>query len=219
MAQLFSSARVWAVRGNLYGGSFYLWINFLFFSIFLKMESNANIPDQPLPESRKVVKRKIISLQTLLRARDMAPETKRSIEKNILELKKVLLSMNIVSREISTEEIEKRRSFVASNPGLSDIFQTIWAIFTKYTEDGFLSKEGYTKFNHAILIALGGAKSFEEVNSTIEHDWIFDKEVFGPLNRQGFCDLLFETIGILFPPILFLLILFFIFLIQTLGQK
>jgi hypothetical protein len=165
------------------------------------MQSVVNNSDDPPSENRKAIKRKIISLQTLLRARDMAPETKRSIEKNILDLKKQLLSENITSGEATKEEIEKRRTFVASNPGLSDIFQTIWTIFTKYTEDGFLSKEGYTKFNHAILIALGGAKSFEEVKSTIEHDWIFDKEIFGPLDRQGFFDLLFETIGTPFPVI------------------
>jgi hypothetical protein len=45
-----------------------------------------------------------------------------------------------------------------------------------------------------VLIALAGVKSFEDVNSTLESDWNFDKSIYGTFDKQGFFDLLFETI-------------------------
>ena len=150
----------------------------------------AELPDRPL--SRREIKRKIVSLQTMLRARDVTVDNRNLIEKNILELRK---QVSTTDSQASKELIQKRRVFVEENPGLKDIFQALWTVFFKFTNDGFLSKEGYIKFNRAILVSLGGLKSFEDINAMLENDWAYDKVAFGPFDRQGFFDLLFETIG------------------------
>lgn len=148
--------------------------------------------DSTLPTSRREVKQKIVALQTMLRARDISTDNRLLIEKQIAELRKQSLT---VQSAVTKEMIQKRRDFVENNPGLKDIFQAMWMVFFKYTNDGYLSKEGYIKFNRAILIALGGFKSFEDLQGMLESDWNHDKTVFGPFDRQGFFDLLFETIG------------------------
>eukprot|EP01040_Poterioochromonas_malhamensis_P001581 gene1581-1675_t len=147
--------------------------------------------DENIPSTRREIKRKIISLQTMLRVNEMTADNRKLIEKNIAELRK---HSTTFQPKVDKEELEKRRSFIENNPGLKDIFQTLWAVFFKYTNDGYLSKEGYMKFNHSVLISLGGLKSFEDVGAMLESDWHYDKSVFGPFDSKGFFDLLFETI-------------------------
>jgi hypothetical protein len=146
-------------------------------------------------DNRREIKRKIISLQTMLRVNDMTADNKRLLEKNIIELRKSLLTLNTKPNLNYKDQIIQRRKFIETNPGLRDIFQALWLVFGKYTNDGFLSKEGYSKFNHAIQMAVVGARSFDDINQIIESDWVYDKAVFGPFNQQGFFDLVFETIG------------------------
>ncbi len=150
------------------------------------------LKDENIPSTRREIKRKIISLQTMLRVNEMTADNRKLIEKNIAELRK---HSTTFQPKVDKEELEKRRSFIENNPGLKDIFQTLWAVFFKYTNDGYLSKEGYMKFNHSVLISLGGLKSFEDVGAMLESDWHYDKSVFGPFDTKGFFDLLFETIG------------------------
>jgi hypothetical protein len=154
----------------------------------MKMEEPENVHT---PVTRRALKRKILSLQTLLRAKDIPAENRKSVERSILELRKQILSLQ---GKFNREELQKRREFLEKNPGLKDIFQTLWTVFSKYSNDGFLTKEGYLKYNHAILVALAGVKAFEDVSSTLESDWNYDKSAFGPFDRQGFFDLVFETI-------------------------
>lgn len=148
--------------------------------------------DTSVPTSRREVKQKIVALQTMLRARDISTDNRLLIEKHITELRKQSLT---VQSAVTKEMIQKRRDFVQNNPGLRDIFHAMWMVFFKFTNDGYLSKEGYIKFNRAILISLGGFKSFDDLQGILENDWNHDKAVFGPFDRQGFFDLLFETIG------------------------
>lgn len=162
------------------------------------------LKDEAIPSTRREIKRKIISLQTMLRLNEMTGDNKKLIEKNISELRK---HSTTFQPKVDKAELEKRRSFVDNNPGLRDIFQTLWSVFFKYTNDGYLSKEGYIKFNHAVLISLGGMKAFEDVSAVLENDWNHDKAAFGPFNREGFFDLLFETIGMYCLFVLTLLVI------------
>lgn len=102
-----------------------------------------------------------------------------------------------VEAEINFEEIASRRRFLAKNKGLFDIFNTLWVTLMAYTSNqGFLSKEGYIKFHRAMQISLIGFKGFETIpDSTIEADYMHDKRLYGPISKDAFFDMLFETIG------------------------
>jgi hypothetical protein len=140
---------------------------------------------------RRETKRKIISLQTMMRSKDITQENRAKMENQILELR---MKMESFIPEVDQSEIQKRREFLKTNPGLHDIFRALWLVVFVFTEDGYLSKDGYKKFNHALMIALLGIQSYDEVAHIIENDWLHDTNVFGHINQRTFFDILFEMI-------------------------
>lgn len=144
-------------------------------------------------------KRKMISLQTMLRAKDLSKESRQRLEKQIA---KIQLVLNHAQCQLDTEEIMARRAFLANNPGLFDIFLALWLIFAVYTDDaGVLTKDGYFRFNHALLVALLGVSSTENVEAAIENDWQQETAARGALTQAVFFDVLFEVIGTSPPPL------------------
>lgn len=142
--------------------------------------------------ARRQTKRKIIALQTVIRSQGISNEQRKAMESNYKQLRS---NLNDMVATVDVAEVEKRRDFVSKNVGLQDIFNAFWLTFMAYTEDGCLTKDGHGKFNHGIQIALVGYHGFDEVQANIDADWKHDNLLFGPLNKQGFFDLLFETIG------------------------
>lgn len=115
------------------------------------------------------------------------------MEANIVQLRGKLDS---VESQINPTEIAARREFLHKNKGLLDIFNTFWVILLVYTTDGFLSKEGYSKFHHAVEIALAGEATFASVDEqALNADWTYDRMLYGNLNKIAFFDMLFELIG------------------------
>ncbi len=96
------------------------------------------------------------------------------MERKIVDLRRRLQEL---APEFDRNELLRRRDFLYSNPGLRDIFRALWLVFFGFTEDGYLSREGYGKFNHAIAIALLGASPNEDLTASIEADWLHDKAV------------------------------------------
>eukprot|EP01032_Pedospumella_encystans_P014684 gene14684-16846_t len=114
------------------------------------------------------------------------------MEANIVELRQKLDS---VESQIDASEISARRTFLQKNKGLFDIFNTFWVTLMSYTMDGFLSKEGYSKFHHAVEIALAGEATFANVDEqAVNADWTYDRMLYGNLNKIAFFDMLFELI-------------------------
>jgi hypothetical protein len=142
-------------------------------------------------QARRETKRHIIALQTMLRSQELLEDQRASMEININNLRKQL---NEIEAKVNKDEIKLRREFVSKNKGLMEIFNAFWLTYLSFTSDGFLSREGYSKFNHGIQIALVGYHSFDEVDNNVNNDWAHDSLLFGPFNKQGFFDLLFETI-------------------------
>lgn len=143
-------------------------------------------------EKRRELKRSIISLNTLLRSRDLAVNKRKELEKKIQTQREQLDSTEM---KLNTAEIESRRQFIANNRGLHDVFTAIWVTLVSYTEDGALTKEGYSKFHHAIDIVLAGHRNFGPVNQAdLDNDWTHDTMLFGPLKKEAFFDYLFEII-------------------------
>lgn len=115
------------------------------------------------------------------------------MEANIVVLRQKLDS---VESQINASEISARRTFLQKNKGLFDIFNTFWVTLMSYTMDGFLSKEGYSKFHHVVEIALAGEATFASVDEQVMNaDWTYDRLLYGNLNKVAFFDMLFELIG------------------------
>lgn len=141
-------------------------------------------------------KRKMISLQTMLRAKDLSAESRAKLERHIAELQRVL---NHAQCQLDQEEILARRAFLANNPGLFDIFLALWLVFAVHTDArGVLTKDGYCRFNHALLVALLGIPSTDNVEAAIENDWQQETAARGAITQAVFFDVLFEVIGT--PP-------------------
>lgn len=162
--------------------------------------------------TRRDLKRKVISLQTMLRAKDITAEERMELSKQLLSIRNDLNAMvtkstssastdgkpqQLHETEITKDEIASRRQFLAENPGLRDTFRAIWMVFVPYTENGILSKDGYLKFQQVIHVALIGPSNhvLEDVSANIDRELAHDNILFGPLNEQAFYDLMFETLG------------------------
>jgi len=144
-------------------------------------------------DTRRETKRQVIALRTMLRSQGLSAEQRRNMEANIVELRQKLDS---VESQIDASEISARRTFLQKNKGLFDIFNTFWVTLMSYTMDGFLSKEGYSKFHHAVEIALAGEATFANVDEqALNADWTYDRMLYGNLNKIAFFDMLFELIG------------------------
>lgn len=142
---------------------------------------------------RRETKRQVIALRTMLRSNDLSAEQRNAMSNHILELRSKLDS---AESHINPNEIAKRRDFLQKNKGMLEIFNTFWVILLGYTTDGYLSKEGYGKFHHAIDIALAGQATFLDVDqASVDADWTYDKLLYGSLNKTAFFDMLFEVIG------------------------
>jgi hypothetical protein len=142
---------------------------------------------------RRDTKRQVIALRTMLRSNDLSAEQRKAMSAHVLELRNKLDS---IESQINPSEIAARREFLQKNKGMHDIFNTFWVTLLAYTTDGFLSKEGYTKFHHAIEIALAGQPTFADVDqAAVDADWTYDKLLYGNLNKSAFFDMLFEIIG------------------------
>lgn len=165
-------------------------------SVSLQGDADASTSDPlvKLPAAKlREKKRKLISLQTMLRAKDLGKESRQRLEKQIAELQRVL---NHAQCQLDPEEIMARRAFLANNPGLFDIFLALWLVFAVYTDAaGVLSRDGYFRFNHALLVALLGVASTENVEAAIENDWQQETAARGPITQAVFFDVLFEVIG------------------------
>lgn len=165
-------------------------------SVSLQGDADASTSDPlvKLPAAKlREKKRKLISLQTMLRAKDLGKESRQRLEKQIAELQRVL---NHAQCQLDPEEIMARRAFLANNPGLFDIFLALWLVFAVYTDAaGVLSRDGYFRFNHALLVALLGVTSTENVEAAIENDWQQETAARGPITQAVFFDVLFEVIG------------------------
>lgn len=143
--------------------------------------------------NRRETKRQVIALRTMLRSNDLSNDQRNAMSSHVLELRSKLDS---IESQINPTEIAARREFLKKNKGMLEIFNTFWVILLGYTSDGFLSKEGYTKFHHAIEISLAGQPTFAEVDqSAVDADWTYDKLLYGNLNKTAFFDMLFEVIG------------------------
>ncbi|RYH17308.1 hypothetical protein EON65_28780 [archaeon] len=141
---------------------------------------------------RRDARSKLTKTLSLLRSK-MTKQEREAIDKEIIALRNVI--NNEIAAEIDSEELISRREFLATNPGLHDIFEAIWMIFLPYTENGVLTKPGYTRFYQAISVALVGKQSFEDITANVDIDWATDVRIFGQLNKTNFLDFLFETIG------------------------
>lgn len=163
-------------------------------SVSLQGDASTSDPLVKLPAAKlREKKRKLISLQTMLRAKDLSKESRQRLEKQIAELQRVL---NHAQCQLDPEEIMARRAFLANNPGLFDIFLALWLVFAVYTDAaGVLSRDGYFRFNHALLVALLGVASTENVEAAIENDWQQETAARGPITQAVFFDVLFEVIG------------------------
>jgi hypothetical protein len=128
----------------------------------------------------------------MLRSNGLSEEQRQGMLKNIVELRNKLDS---VDSQVDPAEIAARRDFLNKNKGMLDVFNTFWVILLVHTTDGYLSKEGYTKFHRAIEIALAGEATFKEIDQqTVDIDWTYDKLLYGNLNKLAFFDMLFEII-------------------------
>lgn len=141
---------------------------------------------------RRDARSKLTKTLSLLRSK-MTKQERDTIEKEIVSLRNIINSE--IAAEIDPEELKSRREFLATNPGLHDIFEAIWLIFLPHTENGVLTKAGYTRFYQAISVALVGKQSFEDITANLDIDWATDVRIFGQLNKTNFLDFLFETIG------------------------
>ena len=96
---------------------------------------------------RRETKRQVIALRTMLRSNDLSNDQRKAMSAHIVELRSKLDSQE---SQIDPTEIAARREFLQKNKGMMDIFNTFWIILLNHTTDGFLSKDGYTKFHHAV---------------------------------------------------------------------
>lgn len=143
--------------------------------------------------NRRETKRQVITIRTMLRSNDLTADQRNAMSQRVLELRSQLDS---IESQVNPAELAARREFLQKNKGMLDIFNTFWLILLSYTTDGFLSKEGYTKFHHAIEIALAGQPTFADLDqAALDADWTYDKLLYGNLNRAAFFDMLFEVIG------------------------
>lgn len=129
----------------------------------------------------------------MLRSNDLTADQRKAMSAHIVELRSKLDS---IETQINPAEVSARRDFLKKNKGMLDIFNTFWLTLLSYTNDGFLSKEGYTRFHHAIEIALADHPTFVDIDqATVDADWTYDKLLYGNLNKAAFFDMLFEIIG------------------------
>eukprot|EP01031_Cornospumella_fuschlensis_P032515 gene32515-39311_t len=142
---------------------------------------------------RRDARSKLTKTLSLLRSK-MTKAEREAIDKEIASLRSTI--NNEVAAEIDPEELKSRREFLATNPGLHDIFEAIWLIMLPHTENGVLTKAGYSRFYQAISVALVGKQSFEDITANLDIDWATDVRIFGQLDKTNFMDFLFETIEV-----------------------
>lgn len=128
----------------------------------------------------------------MLRTKGIDAEQKEALRQQAVACRQII---NNTVVEMDKEEVQKRRMFLAANPGLQDIFNALWMIFLPHTENGILTKDGYSKFYQSICVALVGKHSFEDLLANVDQDWVTDTNLFGQLSKDNFFDFLFETIG------------------------
>ncbi len=155
---------------------------------------------------RRDLKRNVISLQTMLRAKEISAEERMELSKQLSKVRAELYtpsdrdgatSQKLHDGDISKDEILSRRQFLHNNPGLKDTFRAIWMVFYPYTENGILTKDGYLKFQQVLNVALISSEKslLEEIAVNLDNEYMHDTSIFGSLSEEVFYDLLFETIG------------------------
>lgn len=143
--------------------------------------------------TRHDTKHQIITVQTILRSKQLSSSQRDELNRNVQELKKQLETSE---HKVDTEEMAFRIRFLKENRGMYDIFHTIWLLFTVYTQDGYLLKDGYVRLHHSLQIILAGLPSYSPIDqSSIEVEWTHDKLKYSEINKDAFFDLLFEVIG------------------------
>lgn len=119
-------------------------------------------------------------------------ESRNNLQKSIQEtrskLQKLRTDNNIVGKE-------PRKQLLDFTQPLRDIFLSFWATFLPYTENGYLTKEGYTKYSEAMMISLMHVHHFDNLQLIAEGDWEIEKQFFGNLDKDGFFEMLMETLG------------------------
>lgn len=143
-------------------------------------------------QARRDTKRQIIAINVLLKSRSVSTERKKLLETSLTKVKASVSSNNVTS---NNEEINAKRSIVSNLKGLCEVFHAFWRALESYAIDGKLTKEGHNKLNHGVQIALVGFGDFSEVQARIDNDWLYESQVFSPLDEKGFSDLLFDIIG------------------------
>ena len=142
---------------------------------------------------RHDTKHQIITIQTILRSKQLSSSQRDELTRNIQELRKQL---ETTEYKVDTEEVAYRVRFLKENRGMYDIFHTIWLLFTVYTQDGYLLKEGFERLHHSLQIILAGLPSYSPIDhEAIEEEWTHDKLKYSEINKEAFFDLLFEVIG------------------------
>ena len=142
--------------------------------------------------NRRNAKREIASLCRLM-------DTTQCTGDNMRELKEKIRSIEASLRDGEPErdeaEIEQRRAVLASNQGLSDVFNSLWMTVAVMTdENNCLTKRGYVRFFLVLAKVLGSYVSEEETRPSVEEDFLHDTEVYGPISKTIFFDLIFEVI-------------------------
>jgi hypothetical protein len=141
-------------------------------------------------ELRRDLKRKLISARCLLRdPKKLGPSFHQNLLYKVDSLEKQLISL-VCSPNVSM--ITAGREVIAQNVSLQDIFTHIWMIVSDLTENGYLTKKGYIRFELATDCALFGPHKIS--NQFIEHSFVSDETCFGKLNRDAFFDLLYELL-------------------------
>jgi ribonuclease HII len=116
--------------------------------------------------TRHDTKHQIITVQTILRSKQLSSSQRDELNRNVQELKKQLETSE---QKADTEEMAYRVRFLKENRGMYDIFHTIWLLFTVYTQDGYLLKDGYVRLQHSLQIILAGLPSYSPIDhSSIE---------------------------------------------------
>lgn len=159
--------------------------------------ANGNPEKSPkqLPTSRRETKRKIISLQTMLRSQDLSQQHRGRINDDIQSL---LSHLERLPFDIPSSELTERRRFLAEHADLHDIFQALWQVFFVYTDKaGHLTEEGYVKCQCAVLKCLLNLPGDDALAlSVIASDFQQDSLYFNhKIDESAFYDVLFEIIG------------------------
>jgi len=143
-------------------------------------------------DERRTLKLKISELFSKYLTDSASNGEQELIQKEIFRLRNQLHKQRV---EINKVKKESRRNVLQAFPVISDILLSFWAAFLPYTQDGFLSKNGYARFSEAMQIALLHAHHYESLDAIVNADWPLEKTLFGSFDKAAFIDLMLETLG------------------------